>query len=278
VKRRSLGAGCALAALALLTGCAPRFVPPLALAERRDPRPLLEALEAYNAGPASIRLQGRLKASGRGGADFGARVAAGVGLRFDAVAGPFGTPVLAVSCRTGDRCEAYVPSRRTVYVDEAGEWESLLAALLRGRVPVFGTVEGAWESTDGTPVLVFAGEGWEERVEFDPSGRTPERIFLGRRGERPSIRLAYSEFGVPVEGYAFPRRVLVGVREPEGSYEITVRRVEAAPGIEPGALGLALPPGTLEEKPRGEAPRNERLLLPFWFLDPKGPGELPENS
>ncbi len=80
-----------LAAL-LGAGCAPGISVRREGERPRDPAPLWQALQDYNAAPRAVRVQGRLAVRGHGSAQFGARAAAGMGLRLDAVAGPFGRP------------------------------------------------------------------------------------------------------------------------------------------------------------------------------------------
>jgi len=267
----------AVAAGALVAaGCAPRFAMPLKVSEPRDPAPLLAALRSYNSGPEAVRLQGKFRAQGKGSVEFGASAAEGVGLRLDAVAGPFGTPVLAMACAAEDDCRAYVPARQVVYVDEGATWGWLLATLLRGRVPLVGTPAGAWEAAAGTSVLLLRNrDGWEERVEW--KGGAPDRVFLGRRGEAPLLRVSYAEYGPEVAGHPFPRRLELEVRRPAQGYEITIRQVEPATAIDPDTFQLAIPPGTREENSRGRATWNE-MGIPLWLPGPSRPEGAPEGS
>jgi hypothetical protein len=233
------------------------------LAVRTDPAPYLASLAAYNSGPKSARIAGKLRASGKGSADFGAAVSAGEGLRLDAVAGPFASPVFAAACEEASGCRAYVPSRQTVYVDREGSWGDLLEQLLLGRVPVIGDVAGGWLSSDGAPVVLFRGaEGWEERVELNREGVLPDRVFLGRRDDDPLIRVSYEEFET-AGGHPFPRRIAVSVRKPRQEYEISVRRIEPAAEIDPNTFKLPSPPGAREENVEGRATWNE-TAIPLW--------------
>jgi hypothetical protein len=263
----------------LVVGCAPRALSPPILTERRDPAPLAARLDAYDAGPRAVRAVGSVRASGNPSADFGATVAAGVGLRFDAVAGPFSTPVFALACRSGIECRGFVPSRGRVYVDEGATWQPLLAAVLRGRVPRLpgAAPSSAWDTAGGGPALILGdGGGWEERVDFSAAGDRPARVFLGKAGERPALEIRYEEFGPPVEGQPFPRRVALWFEGPDRAYEITFRRVEPAPpGLDPALFALTVPPGTPEERVRGSDTWVHKDL-PLWPLLRKAGAGPPE--
>lgn len=262
---RSRALPLAASAAVLLLGCAPRVLRPTPLAEPRDPAPLLERLEAYNQGVPAVRIAGTLKSRSRGSADFGATVIEGAGLRFDAVAGPFSTPVMVVACLTGERCQAYVPSRHRVYVDPRGEWEETLGRLIRGRVPVLGREGEGWETDQGSPVLILRGEdGWMERVEFEAAGRLPGRVFLGRAGEEPQVRIAFGEFTEEPLGQPFPTRIDVQLGNPGEAYQILVRRIEPASAADARVFMLSVPPGTETEIARGPIDWKENGA-PLWL-------------
>jgi hypothetical protein len=235
---------------------------------------LVSALETYNAGPSAVRLSGTFAAGGRGTVDFGATVVEREGLRFDALAGPFSTLVVALACRTGISCLAFVPSRSKAYVDDAGRWDGLLGPALRGRVPRLdgSTVAGAWAADSGRPTLLLQGRGgWQERIEFSRNGRLPEVVFLGPPGESPDARIDYDEFGEAVGGQPFPRRVTVWLRDSGKTYAIRIRRVEAiGPEVDPSLFVLSLPPNTRLENLRGRATWEE-TGIPIWPPLQKGP-------
>lgn len=265
------------AAAALVGGCAPRALSPPPVGERRDAPPLVAALDVYDAGPSAVRSTGSLRVSGSPSADFGATVVAGLGLRFDAVAGPFSTPVFALACRTGIECRGFAPSRGRVYVDEGATWEPLLAEILRGRVPRLpdAVPSGSWNTLAGAPVLALANrKGWEERIDFSPEGDRPARVFLGRAGRRPDVEIRYGELGPPVGGHPFPRRVVLWIEDPGRAYEIVFRRVEPVPpGLDPGLFSLIVSPEIPEERVGGsDTWVNEDL--PLWPL-PRGEAERP---
>ncbi|GAB4269608.1 MAG: hypothetical protein Kow0092_23700 [Deferrisomatales bacterium] len=251
--------------LVALAGCAPRAVvaPPGGMTV--DPAPLVERLRAYNGGPRAVRVQGKLAVGGRGSALFGARAAEGGGCRLDAVAGPFGTLVLALACTDEGACRAYVPARRTVYAVPEGAWGRWVCALVRGRVPELGVPASARVTREGSRILALRGEGgWEQEVEFPPGASVPSRFVLLRDG-RLQLEASYQE-PFPVDGHPFPRRVEVREGEGRGRYTLEFRRVEAdAEGRVPG---LQVPPGTAVEPLKGFATWNE-TGMPLWLPQPE---------
>jgi len=231
-----------------------------------DPAPLVEWLEASNGGPPALRLQGKLRASGRGSADFGGRVVEGEGLRLDAVAGPFSTPVLSLACRAGALCEAYVPSKRTVYRGRWDGWGSWFETVLLGRVPVTGTASGGWRREDGRLVLTLEGaDGWLQEVEFDGAGGPAERVVWSRWGV-PRVEAVWAgrgEAGPP----GFPGSVEIRVADPPGEYELRFRRVETGAEVDDALLTLPVPPDTAVVVPDG-LPGGEPAQLPLWIPVP----------
>lgn len=256
-----------VAAALLAGGCAARTPRPSPLSAPLPPGPLLASFEAYNSGPEAVRLWGSLKAEGQGTVDFGATAVENVGLRLDALAGPFSTPVLALACRTGVSCTAFVPGRQTAYVDDAGRWDGLLGPLLRGRVPRLDdwVIEGAWTTASGGPALVLRGNGdWLEQVEFAPGGLLPRAVYLTRDGGPPQARIGYEEFGEPVGGNPFPRRVEVWLKETGKTYEIRFQRAEAREsGVEESLFLLSLPQNTSFRSLRGKSTWEE-TGIPIW--------------
>lgn len=252
----------------LAAGCAPKALVRVPRGPPLDPAPLAARLAAYNEGPTEVRAQGRLRVEGQGTADFGARVEAGVGLRLDAVAGPFATPVFALACRQGVECRAYVPSRRTVYVDPSGAWGEWLGAFLRGRVPRVGPASAAWTGPDGAPVLLLAdAAGWDEEVVFAPDGRVPARLIFSRDG-RAEMEVTYGAYR-EVGGRPFPARVTLRVEKPRTVCEFDFRRIEPDARGVGDALILAVPPGTAVEE-LGGSPTWNATGIPFWPTRPDG--------
>jgi len=259
--------------VALLGACAPRAVvvresPGIPV----DPAPLAERLAAYNAAPTEARLQGKLRAEGQGSAEFGARVRKGVGLRLDAVAGPFSTLVLSLACRVDEGCEVYLPSRRTAYSEPWAAWGPWFETLLLGRVPRAGQPSGALRFPDGGHDLLLEGDGgWREEVSFAGSSQLPERVMLSRWGER-RFEIAYGDY-TEVGGHPFPGRVALRVAESptraEGGYELVFRRVAPDAQIDDGSLTLKLPSGTAVESTEGLATWYQ-AQIPFWLPVPDG--------
>lgn len=255
-----------LALSGVLAACAGRTPAPNPLTQRIDPGPLVSSLRDYNSGPAAVRISGSLKAGDRGTVDFGATSAEGIGVRLDALAGPFSTPVLALACRSGEACTAFLPGRRVAYSDDAGRWDGLLGPLLRGRVPSLdeSAAVGAWKTESGEQALVLEGrDGWREQIEFDSGERLPRAVYLSRKGETEA-RILYGDFGEPVGGKPFPSRVEVWLRETGKTYEIRFRRAEAADsGVDPNLFVLSLPSNTTVESLRGKTTWEE-TGIPIW--------------
>lgn len=250
------------------TGCAGRGLRPSTRVAPRDPAPLVAALEKYNEGPAGVRLWGTLKVENGGSVEFGATTVENGGLRLDAVAGPFSSPVVALACRPGGVCLVFVPGRRKGYLDEAGLWSGFLGSVLRGRVPRLegAVVVGAWDTDSGRPALVLRGDGgWEEQIEWDAAGTLPSVVHLSRQGAPPDARVGYGDFGARVDARSYPGRVEVWLRDAGQTYELRFRNVEVVgPGLDPGVFVLELPPGTLVESVGREATWKE-TGIPLWF-------------
>ena len=259
----------ALAAL-FLGACASRVALREPVGVPTDPSPLERRLREYNAGPEAVRSQGKLRAEGRGSAEFGARVSRGVGLRLDAVAGPFSTPVFSVACRAagGVGCEAYLPSRRAAYRQERGAWGPWLETLLLGRAPEVGAATGALLLPDGRRVLVLEGRGgWHQEVGFTAGDDLPYRVSLSRWGE-PRAEITYGDY-VAVDGRPFPGRVGVRVARDGGGYVLEFRRVAPDVALADDTFTLTLPPGTVVESAEGLATWNQ-AQIPFWLPGPDG--------
>ena len=264
---RGVGVAVLLAA-AGAWGCAPRSAVRVPARKAQAVSPLAEYLRSYNSGPEAVRARGRLEVSGRGAADFGARAAAEKGFRFDAVAGPFSSAVLAMACRVGGECQVYVPSRQTVYLGRDEGWGTWLEALLRGRVPEFGSPVEAWALAEGRRVLVLSnGSGWREEVEFDASTLLPARVALFRGGTL-SAEIIYEEH-FDLDGHPFPARLSVRVTEPATDYEVEYRQVECDSSILDDEFNLALPPGVAVEIIKERAQWRE-TGIPRWLPIPEG--------
>ncbi len=263
--RRALAWG----ALVAVAGCAPKG---WVLPDRGgavDPAPLARRLEAYNRALPDVRVAGKLRVAGQGGAAFGARVSDGRGLRLDAVAGPLGSPVFALACNPADGCLAYVPSRKRVYRDPGGEWGAWLGALLRGRVPVFGEPARAWGEPGGRTVLELDGpDGWTEQVVFMAGGGPPTGVRLVLRGRVEADVIL--EEPVIVAGQPVPTRVTVDLRGPGTRYELRLRRIVPAARDAPAGFRLQVPAGTRVETVGGDPTWTEPGLLPR-FPTPRPP-------
>lgn len=256
----------AVAAALLLGACAPRVAVREPVGTPVDPAPLDRLLQAYNAGPEAVRLQGRLWAEGKGSADFGARVRRGEGLRLDAVAGPFSTPVLSLACRSGagGMCEVYLPTRRTAYREEWDAWGPWFETLLLGRVPRVGSPRQAWVFPDGRRVLVLEDAGgWRQEVAFAAGTDVPHRVSFSEGGE-PRLELSYGQYA-EVEGYPFPGRVAVRAEGEEGGYRLEFRRIVPDADLADGTLTLTLPPGTAVKGSEGLSQWN-KAQFPLWRL------------
>ncbi len=251
-----LAAGCALRGEVRPTGGRPV-----------DPAPLVAALDRYNAGPRQVRLAGVFRAKGRGSARFGARAAEGVGLRMDAAAGPFGTPLFALACVADEGCLVLVPGKRRAYELAGPKGAAWLEALLRGRVPLLGPVTGAWEAPGGERVLRMEQGGWTEEVALAGNPGTPRRLWLLREG-RTRLRVAW-EGERDVAGHPFPLKLRVETVEPPERYEIEFRQVEPAQGIGRDDLRLVLPPGVAVQRMEGAQPWRSGEP-PFWLPIPEG--------
>ena len=262
-----LGVACLGLTLLLAAGCAPRGEVRPTGGRPVDPAPLVAALDRYNAGPRQVRLAGVFRARGRGTARFGARAAEGVGLRMDAAAGPFGTPLFALACVAGEGCLVLVPGKRRAYELAGPEGVGWLEALLRGRVPVLGPVTGAWETPGGERVLRMERGDWVEEVSLAGNPGTPRRLWLLQEG-RVRLRVAW-EGERDVAGHPFPLKLRVETAEPPERYEIEFRQVEPARGIRPEDLRLALPPGVSVQRMEGAQPWSS-AVPPFWLPIPEG--------
>ena len=125
-----------LGVAALLFGCAGSPIKPVELNAPGDAAPLFQELETYNRPPGIVRALGRLRLEGMGGADYGARVEPGRGVRLDVVTGALARLVLSATCNNESGCDFYLPELNTVY-READPWATRwLAALVTGRVPM----------------------------------------------------------------------------------------------------------------------------------------------
>jgi hypothetical protein len=256
----------ALGALLWLGACGPRVAVREPVGAPIDPAGLDRLLREYNAAPAAVRLQGRLWAEGRGSADFGARAHRGEGLRLDAVAGPFSTPVLSLACRQGEggACQVYLPTRRTAYREEWGAWGPWFETLLLGRVPRVGSPAEAWIYPDGRRVLVLEGiDGWRQEVAFAADTGLPHRVFLSQEGE-PRLELAYGRY-TDVDGHPFPGRVSVRAGGEEGGYQLEFQRIVPDASLADGTLTLTLPPGTAVKGSEGMSQWNQ-APFPMWRL------------
>jgi len=256
----------------LLGACTPRAVIREVPGAPVDPSPWVTRLAAYNSGPTEARLQGKLRAEGRGSADFGARVRRGAGLRLDAVSGPFATLVVSLACRSGAECEAYLPSRRTAYREPWASWGPWFETLLLGRVPQAGAPAGAQRFSDGRVALLLEGDGgWREEIDFAGADGLPQRVTVSRWGE-PRFEITYGEF-TEVGGQPFPGRVALKVAQDShrgaGGYELEFRKVAPDAEIAEGSLTLDLPSGTAVESTEGLATWNQ-AQMPFWLPVPDG--------
>lgn len=263
---RARAPSAALAALLLLAACGPRAAVRQPLGAPTDPAALDRLLRQYNAAPEGVRLQGRLRAEGTGSADFGARAHRGEGLRLDAVAGPFSTPVLSLACREGQggTCEVYLPTRRVVYREAWEAWGPWFETLLLGRVPRVGSPAEAWIYPDGRRVLVLVGiDGWRQEVGFAPDSGLPQRALLSQEGE-PRLELAYGRY-TDVDGHPFPGRVSVRAGGVEGGYELEFQRIVPDAFLADGTLTLTLPPGTAVRGSEGLSQWNQ-APFPLWRL------------
>ncbi len=259
-----------LLATALLGACAPRVAVRELPSTPTDPVPLDRRLQEYNAEPQAVRLEGRLRVDGLGTADFGARVRRAVGLRLDAVGGPFSTPLLSMVCRAGatGNCQAYLPLRRTAYQQGWGEWGPWFETLLLGRVPRIGNPEEARLFSDGRRVLVLGGDGgWRQEVHFGAGSDVPHRVLLSCSGET-RLEMALGQY-TEVEGHPFPGRISVRTPQDAGSYGLEFRRVASDPDPPDDWLTLTLPPDTAWESADGPA-AGSRAQFPFWLPGPDG--------
>ncbi|MDW7709123.1 MAG: hypothetical protein SCH98_01520 [Deferrisomatales bacterium] len=264
---------CLLCVLLFLGACAPRPAVREPVRTPADPAPLEQSLLAYNRAPGAVRLEGRLRIDGLGTADFGARVRKGVGMRLDAVGGPFSTPVLSLACLAGPNglCEVYLPTRRTAYRQEPGAGSVWLEALLRGRVHTIGTPQEAWNLSDGRRLLVILGDGgWRQEVFFLAGSDLPSRVVLIRDGES-RLEMTFREF-TEVGGHPFPTRVALRTPQDDGGYGFHFRRVVADSDPAGDAFSLVLPPGTEVETLSGGA-EDPRVRFPFWLPAPPPPSD-----
>lgn len=229
-----------------------------------DPAPLAALLQEYNRGPEGVRMAGRLRGAGWGSADFGGRARAGVGVRLDAVAGPFSTPLLALACRRNEGCLLYLPSRGTLYGIGGEVSDQWFDALLRGRIPEVGPPAEARASADGRRVLVLAAPGqWRQEVEFGGERGLPRRS-TWFQGGRLAAEVTYAEH-FEVDGHPFPAAVGVRFAEGDANYRLEFHTVAADATWDQSAFSLAVPPGTAFETIQGMATWHETgipLLVP----------------
>jgi hypothetical protein len=265
--RRGVGFAIVLAA-AWGWGCAPRAGISLPLRKPQAVVLLAEYLRNYNAGPAAVRARGRLEVSGRGTADFGARAAERKGFRLDAFAGPFSSAALAMACEVGGECQVYVPSQKKAYLGKDEGWGEWFEALLRGRVPQFGSPVEAWAVGAERKVLVLSdGSAWREEVEFDSSSLLPVRVAVFRDGDLAAEILYEDHFDL--DGHPFPARLVVRVPEPATEYQIEYLRVELDSDVLDSSFHLSLPPGIAVKIVKERAQWKE-TGIPFWLPIPEG--------
>jgi hypothetical protein len=173
-----------------------------------------------------------------------------------------------MSCVVGGECQVYVPSRQKVYLGKDEGWGEWFEALLRGRVPEFGSPVEAWAVGHGRKILALAnGSAWREEVEFDASSLLPVRVTVFQGGDLVAEILYEDHFDL--DGHPFPARLTVRVPEPATEYQIEYLRVEADSDVLDGGFGLSLPPGVAVEVVR-ERTQWRKTGIPLWLPIPEG--------
>ncbi|TAL17781.1 hypothetical protein EPN96_04455 [bacterium] len=200
-------------------------------------------LSRYNAELPQVRVNGEAFVPEIGEVDYGARVESGVGARFDGFAGPMAKQVFAAACSDAGECEIYLPDEEILYRDGTREFSGWFSALLGGRVPIEGRVVSAWKTGGGAEVLRLEDNSGRWQTVLIGVRGLPIEALYGEAGEKPNLKIAYSEY-LKVGDSDYPGVISLSGENGEERLRLKAKVVLSGPGKRPLSVKIKTPEDT----------------------------------